>query len=179
MDRCRCRPELFRGIWEPLAHMNFRTSAWTNPLVPGFQGRSVCTNGSESSSKFPRDWYWSIDQQDIAYRSLLDLFFATCVVAACACPLGSSLERKTRLEGTGQIHCTTVQQTGKVLNGTRLIQESPPQTKPKKGQLMNFTQGHSGTKVQCESCLFSQGKTPEFTKMGEIHELFVLPLSLV
>ena len=31
----------------------------------------------------------------------------------------------------------------------------------------------------CESCLFSQGKTPEFTKMGEIHELFVLPFSLV
>ena len=31
----------------------------------------------------------------------------------------------------------------------------------------------------CESCLFSQGKTPEFTKMGEIHELFVLALSLV
>ena len=44
---------------------------------------------------------------------------------------------------------------------------------------MNFSQGHSGTKVQCESCLFSQGKTPEFTKMGDIHELFVLPLSLV
>ena len=40
---------------------------------------------------------------------------------------------------------------------------------------MNFLQGHSGTKVQCEACLFSQGKTPEFTKMGEIHELFVLP----
>ena len=44
---------------------------------------------------------------------------------------------------------------------------------------MNFSQGHSGTKVQCESCLFSQGKTPEFTKKGEIHELFVLALSLV
>ena len=44
---------------------------------------------------------------------------------------------------------------------------------------MNFFQGHSGTKVQCELCLFSQGKTPEFTKMGEIHELFVLALSLV
>ena len=44
---------------------------------------------------------------------------------------------------------------------------------------MNFSQGHSGTKVQCESRLFSQGKTPEFTKMGEIHELFVWPLSLV
>ena len=41
---------------------------------------------------------------------------------------------------------------------------------------MNFSQGHSATKVQCESCLFSQGKTPEFTKMGEIHELFVLAL---
>ena len=44
---------------------------------------------------------------------------------------------------------------------------------------MNFSQGHSGTKVQCESCLFSQGRTPEFTKKGEIHELFVLALSLV
>ena len=29
---------------------------------------------------------------------------------------------------------------------------------------MNFSQGRSGTKVQCESCLFSQGKTPEFTQ---------------
>ena len=44
---------------------------------------------------------------------------------------------------------------------------------------MNFSRGHSGTKVQCESCLFSQGKTPEFTNMGEIHELFILALSLV
>ena len=60
----------------------------------------------------------------------------------------------------------------------RLSQEWPRQTKPKKGQFMNFSQGHAGTKVQCESCLFSQGKTPE-TKMGEIHELFVLALSLV
>ena len=33
--------------------------------------------------------------------------------------------------------------------------EWPRQTKPKKGQFMNFSQGHSGTKVQCESCLFS------------------------
>ena len=44
---------------------------------------------------------------------------------------------------------------------------------------MNFSQGHSGTKVQCELCLFSQGKTPEFTKMGDIDELFILALSLV
>ena len=58
-------------------------------------------------------------------------------------------------------------------------QEWPRQTKPKKGQFMNFSQGHSGTKAQCESCLFSSGKRPEFTKMGEIHELFVLALSLV
>ena len=53
-------------------------------------------------------------------------------------------------------------------------QEWPWQTKPKKGQFMNFSRGHSRTKVQCESCLFSQGRTPEFTKMGGIHELFVL-----
>ena len=44
---------------------------------------------------------------------------------------------------------------------------------------MNSLQGHSGEKVQYESCLFSQGKTPKFTKMGEIHERFVLALSLV
>ena len=51
------------------------------------------------------------------------------------------------------------------------------QTKPNKGQFMNFPGGHSGTKVQCESCLLSQGKTPEIhRKMGEIHELFVLAL---
>ena len=54
-----------------------------------------------------------------------------------------------------------------------------PANQTKKGQFMNFSQGHSGTKVQCESCLFSQGKTPELIKMGEIHELFVLALSLV
>ena len=30
-------------------------------------------------------------------------------------------------------------------------QEWPRQTKPKKGQFMNFSQGHSGTKIQCES----------------------------
>ena len=44
---------------------------------------------------------------------------------------------------------------------------------------MNFSRGQTGTKVRCESRLFSQGKTPEFTKMGEIHELFVLALPLV
>ena len=32
-----------------------------------------------------------------------------------------------------------------------ICQEWPRQTKPKKGQFMNFSQGHSGTKVQCES----------------------------
>ena len=37
----------------------------------------------------------------------------------------------------------------------RYFQEWPRQTKPKKGQFMNFSRGHSGTKVQCESCLFS------------------------
>ena len=58
-------------------------------------------------------------------------------------------------------------------------QEWPRQTKPKKGQFMNFSQGHSGTKVQCESCLSSQGKNTRIHKKSEIHELFVLALSLV
>ena len=31
---------------------------------------------------------------------------------------------------------------------------------------MNFSQGHSGTKVQCESCLFSQGKNTRIHKNG-------------
>ena len=62
---------------------------------------------------------------------------------------------------------------------SHLCQESPRQTKPKKGQFMNFSRGQSGTKVRCESHLFSQGKAPEFTKMGRVHELFVLALSLV
>ena len=61
----------------------------------------------------------------------------------------------------------------------RLSSGVAPANQTKKSQFMNFSQGRSGTKVQCESCLFSQGKTPEFTKMGEIHELFVLTLSLV
>ena len=37
-------------------------------------------------------------------------------------------------------------------------QEWPRQTKPKKGRFMNFSQGHSRTKVQCESCLFPKEK---------------------
>ena len=58
-------------------------------------------------------------------------------------------------------------------------QESPRQTKPKKGQFMNFSRGHSGTEVRCV-IVFPTEKTPEFTKMGEnSYELFVLALSLV
>ena len=41
---------------------------------------------------------------------------------------------------------------------------------------MNFSRGQAGTNVRCESRLFSQGKTPEFTEMGENHERFVLTL---
>ena len=44
---------------------------------------------------------------------------------------------------------------------------------------MNFSQAHFGNKIRGETCLFSQGKTPEFTKKGEIHELFVSALFLV
>ena len=54
-----------------------------------------------------------------------------------------------------------------------------PANQTKERSVHEFSRGHSGTKIQCESCLFSQRKTPEFTKMGEIQELFVLALSLV
>ena len=39
--------------------------------------------------------------------------------------------------------------------------------------------GGGGGQNYFQRRLFCQGKTPEFTKMGEIHELFVLALSLV
>ena len=46
-----------------------------------------------------------------------------------------------------------------------LHQEWPRQTKPKKGQFMNFSQGHSGTKVRyVNRACFPKEKTPEFTK---------------
>ena len=47
-----------------------------------------------------------------------------------------------------------------------IYQEWPRQTKPKKGQFMNFPQGHSGTKFRCESCLFSWGKNTRIHKNG-------------
>ena len=57
---------------------------------------------------------------------------------------------------------------------------APANQTKEKGQFMDFSQGHSGTKVQYESCLFSKGKNTRIhRKMGEIHELFVLALSLV
>ena len=60
-----------------------------------------------------------------------------------------------------------------------MISGVAPANQTKERPVHEFPQGHSGTKVQCESCLFSQGRTPEFTKIGEIHELFVLALFLV
>ena len=46
---------------------------------------------------------------------------------------------------------------------------------------MNFSQGHSGTKVRYvnRACFPKETHTRIFTKIGEIHELFVLALSLV
>ena len=44
---------------------------------------------------------------------------------------------------------------------------------------MNFPGGIPEQKFNVNRACFPKGKTPEFTKMGEIHELFVLPLSLV
>ena len=51
------------------------------------------------------------------------------------------------------------------------FQEWPRQTKPKKGQFMNFPQGHSITKVRdVNRACFPKEKKHQ---MGEIHELFV------
>ena len=46
---------------------------------------------------------------------------------------------------------------------------------------MNFSQGNSGTKVQFvnRTCFFLRKDTRIHRKMGDIHELFVLALSLV
>ena len=54
-----------------------------------------------------------------------------------------------------------------------------PANQTKERSVHELFTGAFRNKVRCESCLFSQGKTPEFTKMGEIHELFVLALSFV
>ena len=80
--------------------------------------------------------------------------------------------------GSGEGPCPSPAATGRLTDQNACVfsQEWPRQTKPKKGhQFMNLSGGHSGTKIQCESCLLSQGKTPEFTKMGEIHEHFFGP----
>ena len=53
------------------------------------------------------------------------------------------------------------------------VQEWPRQTKPKKGQFMNFSQGHSGTKVRCVNrACFPKENTRIHEKMGEIHMNF-------
>ena len=45
---------------------------------------------------------------------------------------------------------------------------------------MNFSQGHSGTKVRyVNRACFPKEKHQNSQKMGEIHELFVLALFLV
>ena len=54
-------------------------------------------------------------------------------------------------------------------------QESPRQAKPKKGQFMKFSQGHSGTKVQCESCLVCQGKHQNSQKWSKFMSFLFRP----
>ena len=58
-------------------------------------------------------------------------------------------------------------------------QEWPRQTKPKKGQFMNFSQGHSRTKVRCVNrACFPNEKNQNSQKNGrDSYELFVLALS--
>ena len=54
-----------------------------------------------------------------------------------------------------------------------------PANQTKERPVHELFAGASQNKVQCESCLFSQGKTPELTKTGEIHELLVSAFFLV
>ena len=62
------------------------------------------------------------------------------------------------LLGVGRCHARETKrhnfQKPKVMNAAVLR----GQTKPKKGQFTDFSQGHSGTKVRCESCFVSKGK---------------------
>ena len=52
-------------------------------------------------------------------------------------------------------------------------QEWPRQTKPKKGRFMNFSQGHSGTKVRyVNHACFPKESTRIHKKMGKIHMNF-------
>ena len=56
-----------------------------------------------------------------------------------------------------------------------------PANQTKKSQFMNLSQGHSGTKVRDvnRACFPKEKHQNSHKKMGEIHELFVLALSLV
>ena len=78
--------------------------------------------------------------------------------------------------------CLRGSQTGTLPTGTLRLcenQESSLQTKPKKGQFMNFPGGIPEQKFNVNRACFPKENTPGFIKMGEIHELFVLALSLV
>ena len=54
---------------------------------------------------------------------------------------------------------------------------APGQTKER--SVHELLTGHSGTKFNVNRSCFPKERTPDFTKMGEIHELFILALSLV
>ena len=59
------------------------------------------------------------------------------------------------------------------------LQEWPGQTKPKKGQFVNFSRGHSGTKIHVNRACFPKENTRIHTNGRNSYELFVLALSLV
>ena len=52
------------------------------------------------------------------------------------------------------------------------IQGWPRHTKPNKDEFMNFSQGHSGTKVQCELCLVSDQFFTQISGRNFLPELF-------
>ena len=71
-------------------------------------------------------------------------------------PSPTSARPQTPLPGTPIGTRTPLQERPQVK--PRLIQESPWQTKPKKGRCTNFSRGQTGTKVRCESRLFPEDK---------------------
>ena len=64
-------------------------------------------------------------------------------------------------------------------NNQNLFRSGPGKPNQKKASSWTSRRGIPEQKFNVNRACFPKEKTPEFTKMGEIHELFVLPLSLV
>ena len=92
------------------------------------------------------------------------------VLSGKGCTANRTPKRSVRTRWRTNFHlgCTSKLLRTELCNSS---QEWPRQTKPKKGQFMNFSQGHPRTKVQCESSLFLKAKHQNSRKKGQqIHD---------